>query len=242
VTSSGNEASTEEGAPEGGATAPDGTGDETFASEAGSPGDATSSDGNAGPLDATLDAAPPDAPMAGDDAITRDANPPAPDASGTDLARPGLAYTWQSMTSATADTGKVAAPALNDGSPLTQVNIDSSTGDHAGAWEGAGVVFPSGQSIASVAFVQGITGTASTGDGWFEANFGLQFSTDGMTWSAAGWSAVPAYAYSSAVSGKTFGFSGPAVSGVRGIRVVGQVNTVGKSWWAAANEISAFGP
>ena len=89
-------------------------------------------------------------------------------------------------------------------------------------------------------FVQGKTATSS--DGWFQANFGLQFSTDGTTWTDSGWNAAPTYAYSSAVSGKTYVFSGAQVSGIKGVRVVGQVNTSGgKSYWEAVNEVEVYG-
>jgi hypothetical protein len=235
----GGDAATEDQASGKAATPADGASQDASATADGPPPDATTiadtSPDDATSADATMldgnaevfDAPPDDGPL---------------DATATDLARSAIAYTWQSMTSATADTGKMAAPALNDGSLTTQVNIDSSAGDKANAWEGAGVIFASAQTVASAAFVQGTTGTASAGDGWFEANFGLQFSSDGTTWTAVGWNASPPYAYSSAVSGKKFSFSGPAVTGVRGVRVVGQVNTVGQSWWAAANEILVFGP
>ncbi|HEY2517395.1 MAG TPA: hypothetical protein VGI39_41265 [Polyangiaceae bacterium] len=179
-----------------------------------------------------LDAAPP-----GDAGPAGDANPPP-----VDLARAATAYTWQSMLSATADTGKLAAPALNDGSLSTQVNIDSSSGDVANAWEGAGVVFANPVTVATVIFAQGKTGGSSSGDGWFEANFGLQVSMDGSSWADSGWSANPPYAYSSAVSDKSFTFTGTALPGIRGVRLVGQVNTVGSSWWEAANEVTVFGP
>jgi hypothetical protein len=196
---------------------------------------------------------PEDAPAAADageatDAIAPDASlsdAPLSDATAADadVAPTGTGYTWQSMTSATANTGRLAAPAVNDGSLVTQVDIDNSSGDDANAWEAGGVVFPSAIDVASVVFVQGTTGSQSTGDGWFEANFGLQFSPDGTAWAAAsGWSVSPNYAYSSGVSGKTFTFSGVAVSGVRGVRVVGQVNTVGKSWWEAVNEVMVYEP
>jgi hypothetical protein len=144
------------------------------------------------------------------------------------------------MTSASADTGRLAAPAVNDDSVATQVNIDSSSGDQANAWEGAGVVFTNARLVTSATFVQGTT--VSGGDGWFEANFTLQITTNGSSWTDAGWSSTPAYAYSSAVSGKTYVFTGSApLTGVRGVRVVGQVNTVGDSWWAAVKELIVLG-
>jgi hypothetical protein len=143
------------------------------------------------------------------------------------------------MASSSADTGRNAAAAVNDGNPSTQVNIDSSAGDRTNAWEGAGVVFSSGRTVVSVGFVQGTT--VSGGDGWFEANFKLQFSMDGTTWMDSGWGVTPAYGYSSAVSDRTYTFSGAQQTAIEGVRVVGQVNTVGNSWWEAVKEVEVFG-
>ena len=156
------------------------------------------------------------------------------------LAPLGDGYTWQSMTSSSADTGKLAAAAVNDDSLATQANIDNASGDNVNAWQAAGTVFASAHTITLVRFVQGTTGSSS-GDGWFEANLVLQFSMDGSTWHDAGWSVAPAYAYSSAVSGKMYTMSGAPAAGVRGVRVAGQVNTVGNSWWAAVTEVITLG-
>ena len=193
-----------------------------------------------------LDASPPGNDDAQIDA-NDDASAPPVDASddspgSTNIAPTGVGYTWQSMTSATANTGRLTAPVVNDNSLSTQANIDSSTGDDTNAWEAAGVIFASAQSVSAVTFVQGATGSASAGDGWFEASFALQLSTDGSSWSTSAWSASPPYAYSSAVSGKAYVFSGTPVTGIVGVRVVGQVNTAGKSWWAAAKEVMVFPP
>jgi hypothetical protein len=241
IEASANEASANEASDDGyPGAAQEGGAAEASASDSALPGDASGNAPDAESPDAEAGDAGPD-PQ--DATPPFDANPPDGAEGGpVDVARAGTGYTWQSMTSATADTGRLAAPALNDGSPSTQVNIDSSSGDKANAWEAAGVVFASPLTVASVSFVQGTTGSSTSGDGWFEANFGLEVSTDGTSWSAQAWSSAPAYGYSSGVSGKTFTFSGAPLSGVRGVRVVGQVNTAGKSWWAAANEVMVFGP
>jgi hypothetical protein len=185
------------------------------------------------------DARPEDADndAGGDDAGAGDTS--TPDAAPIDLAPLGQGYTWQSMTSATATSGRQSAPAVNDGSLTTQANIDSSSGDSANAWEAAGVLFTSARTVTSVRFVQGTT--VSGGDGWFEASFGLQLSMDGTTWTASSWTSTPAYSYTSAVSGKTYTFTGAPATGIKGVRVVGQVNTVGDSWWAAVKEIVIYG-
>jgi hypothetical protein len=212
------------------------------AAEGDDAGEGDDASGSDTPEASAVDAAAPDAGPSGDAGSPGDGSSSDADAGPVDIARAATAYTWQSMLSSTADTGRLAAPALNDGSLATQVNIDSASGDVANAWEGAGVVFASPVAVVSVLFVQGKTGAGTSGDGWFEAGFALQISADGTTWMNAGWTANPAYAYSSAVSGKTFTFQGLALGGVRGVRVVGQVNTTGNSWWEAANEVIVYGP
>jgi hypothetical protein len=141
------------------------------------------------------------------------------------------------MTSETDNTGRMAASGVNDGSLTTQVDIDSSSGDKTKAWEAAGVVFASARTVTSVVFVQGTTAS----DGWFEANMRLQFSTDGTTWTDATWNVAPAYSYTAAVSGKTYTFTGAPVAGAVGVRVAGQVNTTGNSWWLAVKEVQVLG-
>jgi hypothetical protein len=230
---------TEAGPPGDDASSPDSSGaDSSGVDSSGGPED------TGAPADVTVPAddsgrGPADAPSEGDAPSSHDA-PSGQDApASTNLAPTGTGYTWQSMTSASADTGKKAAPAVNDGNASTDADIDSSSGDSANAWEGAGVVFASAHAMASVTFVQGKT--VAGGDGWFEANLKLQFSTDGTTWTDSGWSSAPTYSYSSAVSGKSFVFSGAQASGIKGVRVVGQVNTTGNSWWAAVGEVEVFG-
>jgi hypothetical protein len=219
-----------EATPPSGDSGGDAPGAETSApTDTGAPPDSTPSDG---------DGSPGDAPSAGDAPGDGPSRTDAPTTS--DLAPSGSGYTWQSMTSSSANTGRQSAPAVNDGKTSTQANIDSSSGDSMNAWEGAGVVFSSAHGVASVTFVQGLTMTAS--DGWFEANLKLQFSSDGTTWTDSSWSCTPAYGYSNAVSGKSYVFQGTTpASGVLGVRVVGQVNTLGNSWWAAVSEIEVFG-
>jgi hypothetical protein len=213
---------------------PEGGGDDAPAGLDGTGGDgAPTSDGSS-----SEDGAASDAHDAGDALAVSDVAAQDGPAS-TNIAPNGTGYTWQSMTTSAVDTGKTAAPAVNDGSLSTQVNIDSSSGDKANAWEGAGVTFSSGRAVSGVSFVQGATATG--GDGWFEANFKLQLSNDGTTWMDSGWSVTPAYSYSSAVSGKTYAFHGAQAAGIKGARVVGQVNTTGNSWWAAVKEVEVYG-
>jgi hypothetical protein len=81
-------------------------------------------------------------------------------------------------------------------------------------------------------------------DGVFAADFGLQFSPDGVTWSAAPeWTVSPNYPYNSAAAANTrFEFSGGVFSG-RGFRCAGQVHTSSdatNSWAAFATEVEAY--
>jgi hypothetical protein len=166
------------------------------------------------------------------------------------LAFSGTAYRWYSMPYATDVTNQIAAPGLNDNDLTTDVNlgpfgcdIGTAVPGNAGAYEAAGVLWSSPQSISEVAFTNGSYGP--NGDGVFDTDFRLQSSDDGSSWSVvSGWSLTPAYAYDSPdAAGVTYIFSGPAISAM-GVRVVGLVHgseAAPSSWWANATEIQAFG-
>jgi hypothetical protein len=169
--------------------------------------------------------------------------------SSSNLALSGTAYRWWDMSSPTATTNQTAAPQLNDNNLATGVTLSGGGLDGAGddapnAYEAAGVLWSATQNLNQVVFTNG-NYTASQ-DGVFDANFGLQFTTDGITWTnATGWSVTPAYAYNSSnASGVSYVFTGPATK-VLGFRVVGQVYTSAtgvNSWYDNANEVQAFAP
>jgi hypothetical protein len=169
--------------------------------------------------------------------------------SGTKLALSGTAYRWWDMSTPTATTNQTTAPQLNDNNLQTGVTLSGSGLDGAGddapnAYEAAGVLWSAAQNLKKVVFTNGAY--TSSQDGVFDANFGLQFTTDGIHWTnATGWSVSPAYAYnSSRASGVSYVFTGPAAR-VLGFRVVGQVYTSPtgvNSWYDNANEVQAFGP
>jgi cellulose 1,4-beta-cellobiosidase len=165
--------------------------------------------------------------------------------SAVNLAVSGTAYRWYGMTTPTATTHQTAAPGLNDNDLTTNVSLGPTTApyDITNAYEGAGVVWSSAQSISSFDFING--SQSPTGDGSFDANLQLQSSADGSTWTVvSGWSLSPAYAYNSPASaGVIYTFSGSAIS-ARGMRVVGRVHTAQtapNSWWANVTEVQAFG-
>jgi O-glycosyl hydrolase len=158
------------------------------------------------------------------------------------LALTGTAYRWFAMTSATANTGKTAAPGLNDNNLTSDVSLSGGGDDAANAYEAGGMIFPSAQTIDKVVFISG-SFNASSFDGVFDKNFGIQTSTDGTTWTAvSNWSLTPAYAYNSPSAGNvSYTFSGAALN-VLGVRVVGQVHSLpgNDSWFANATEVQAF--
>ncbi len=158
--------------------------------------------------------------------------------SDTNIAPNGTAYGWNANTSSTANTNKSAQPGLNDGNLTNNVDLDSA-GDAVGAWEAAGVTWTSTKTISSVNFINGDITTG--GDGYLTASLTLQFTTDGSTWTNSGWSVSPAYPYSSAAGGQTYTFTGTAVSGVLGARVVGQVRTTDTSYHWIVKEVQTIG-
>ncbi len=158
----------------------------------------------------------------------------------TNIALSATGYRWSKNTTDTANTNRVAAAGINDNDLATNVNLNAGD-DNANAWEGAGVVWASPQdSISSVKYKNGTWDGAQNGA--FSANFKLQFTTDGTTWTDSGWTSSPAYNYDSPSSSlATYTFTGPTVSGKIGARVVGQVRTANAlSWIGHAAELQVF--
>ncbi len=157
--------------------------------------------------------------------------------SGTNYALTGTGYRWWKNTSATSNSNRVAASVLNNDNTLDETSLRGSTTENANAWEGAGVVWSSNKTISHFEFFNGARD--GDDDGVFTANFKLQFTTDGTTWTNA--TATTAYDYDSwNASGKLYTFNFNATS-VRGVRVVGQVRTSGaNSWLVYAREVRAY--
>jgi hypothetical protein len=156
----------------------------------------------------------------------------------TNIAPSGTAYGWNANTTATANTNRTALPGLNDNNLTADVDIDAA-GDAVNAWEGAGVTWTTAKTISSAKFINGTVTTG--GDGFLTANCKLQFSTDGSTWVDSGWTISPAYPNSASASGQTYTFSGTAVSGKLGARVVGQVRTTDTSYHWIVKEVQVIG-
>lgn len=160
---------------------------------------------------------------------------------GTNVALSGTGYCWWSLTNLSADSNRTSCAGVNDNNLTANVELHQGSDDNMAAYQGAGVVWASGQTINSVVYKNGTLDQYD--NGVFTADIRLQFSTNGTTWTDSGWTISPAYAYdSSAAGGVTYTFSGPAVSNVKGVRVIGQVRTTNASlsWHAHAVELQAI--
>jgi hypothetical protein len=165
------------------------------------------------------------------------------------LALAGTAYRWSGMTGSTANTGRVAAAGLNDGTLKHPVYLNGpgtdggGTSDAFNAWEAAGVIWTTRQTISKAVYINGAY--TSSQDGVFDRGFTLQFTLDGKTWfnAPASWVASATYKYnSSGAANQVITFTGPATS-VLGFRFVGQVytsRTGTNSWYAITKQVEAF--
>ena len=161
--------------------------------------------------------------------------------SGVNIAPSGTAYRWSGLNNATSNSNAIAAPGLNDNNLATDVPLTGGGDDAANAYEAAGILWSSTQSIFDVTFTNGSFGGSN--NGVFDNNVGLQITTNGTTWTAAsGWTLTPAYPYNLASAAETtYTFTGPAVA-VMGVRVVGEVHSLTgtDSLSDNATEVQAF--
>lgn len=162
-------------------------------------------------------------------------------AAQTNIAPNGQGYYWNSMKTATATTDQTATTLINDGNDSNTLNCDVTGETSTNRYEGAGVIFSSAQSnITSVAFINGPLD--SNGNGNFEANMSLQ-TYNGSTWSVvSGWTVSPTYPYTSAAASQTYTFTGPALNGVLGVRIVGEVRVaaIDDSWSWTVNQVMIY--
>lgn len=153
------------------------------------------------------------------------------------IALKGTAYGWSGMTSATSNSGRVAQPGLNDNNLIKDVDLQPN-GEKAGAWQAAGIMWSSPVNITAVNFING--SITKDGDGFLTANCMLQFTTNGSIWTNSNWVINPSYPYSKAAGGKTYTFSGPAINGILGARIVGQVRTTDTSYHWIVKEVQVM--
>jgi len=160
-----------------------------------------------------------------------------PVAGNSNIAPSGTGYIWSKNASATSAANQAASAGVNDGNLTTLVNVNPTGENGVANYEGAGVIWSSTHSVSSVNFING--GDDGYGNGFFQANTQLQFTTNGTTWTNSGWTLSPAYPNSTAAWGHTYTFSGTAVSGVKGARVVGQLGGTSYGW--TVNEVQVIG-
>jgi GH18 family chitinase len=161
------------------------------------------------------------------------ATPPVID---SNMAPSGVGSVWVTNLSASANTNRSAKPGINDGNLTTSVLLNPPGEGGAAVWEGAGVIWSAVKTITSAKVING--DDDGYGNGYFQANTKLQFSSDGRTWTDSGWSISPTYPNNSSAWNKTYSFSGTAKTGVKGLRVVGQM---GDSWSGSIKEVQAIG-
>jgi hypothetical protein len=108
----------------------------------------------------------------------------------------GTGYIWSANSSSTSNSNRVVKTGVNDNNFTSDFPLSSSP-DVANAWQAAGIVWSTTQAnVNKVEFTNGSWFTPWGGDGAFMANFKLQFTTDGTTWTDSGWSS-PSYDYGS---------------------------------------------
>jgi O-glycosyl hydrolase len=164
----------------------------------------------------------------------------------TNLAREGIGYTWYTLSSEFDNSPRAPVPAINDGDSNTDVLLLPGGGveQSQNVYEAGGVIWNDPRAIDTVTWKNG--SWSALGDGVFGADFVLQFSADGLTWTNAGpeWTLSPPYSYDSSSAANTlFRFSGQPVTAL-GLRCVGRVHTSDSSgsWGASATEVEAFPP
>jgi hypothetical protein len=161
--------------------------------------------------------------------------------SPTNIAPNGKGYIWHTLPSQTGTNNQTAATGINDGNLTVGVNADTAGEPSQNQYEAGGIIFTTAQSgITQVNFINGQIDTY--GNGNFEQNLALQ-TYNGTAWSnVAGWTLSPAYPYTTAAGGVTYSFTGAALNGVLGVRVVGllRCSCLDNSWSWIVNEVQIY--
>jgi spore germination protein YaaH len=149
----------------------------------------------------------------------------------------GTGYAWSANSSATANTNKVAAPAVNDNNTTDTLVLNTAGENGALKWQAAGVTFAAAKTITSAVFVNGALDTY--GNGYFESGLSLQYTTNGTTWVESGWTVAPGYPNTASAASASYTFSGTAIAGATGVRVSGR--TGASSWSGSVKELKVTG-
>ena len=149
----------------------------------------------------------------------------------------GTGYVWTANTSATANTNKVAAPAVNDNNTTDTLVLNAAGEGGALKWQAAGVTFAAAKTITSAVFTNGALD--AYGNGYFESGLSLQYTTNGTTWVESGWTVAPGYPNTASAASASYTFSGAAIAGVTGVRVSGRTGASSRS--GSVKEIKVTG-
>jgi hypothetical protein len=164
-----------------------------------------------------------------------------PGGGGTNIALSGIGYTWFNISSTYFGNSR-NEPQINDGNVTTDFPLTGSGDDNPSSDEAAGVIWATAQTIRSLKYHNGTCDQYDNAS--FTANLRLQFTTDGTTWTTdSAWTISPSYPYDSCTaSNQVYTFSGPAKSGIRGVRVIGAVHGTNSSLsrHARAREVQVF--
>ncbi len=139
----------------------------------------------------------------------------------------GIGYGWSDIpfATSTSNTTRIAITGINDGDKATNEPIPDCTIGQ--AWQAVGVVWTVAQSASKVVFYNG---SFIDGNGYFTSGIKIQSSIGGNRWTdVAGWNISPTYTNSSDDCDKIFTFTGPLLSNIKGIRVIGQVDASNSS-------------
>jgi len=155
----------------------------------------------------------------------------------SNIAPSGKGEIWSGMSSATANTGEVANILVNNGSNTTSITLSPNGENGAVKYEAAGVIWSSTHSVSSVIYENGPID--SNGNGYFQSGFSMEYTTNGTTWVQSGWTTAPVYPYSTAAGSQSYTFTGTALTGVLGVRVVGAAGA--SSWSGSVTQVEAIG-
>lgn len=156
------------------------------------------------------------------------------------IAPTGTGYRWSLNLTSTSNANRIAETGINDNNLNITVQLNTGGADDLGyAFEAGGVIWNNSVDIASVDFIQG--DISANGNTCFTANLSVQVTTDGTTWTESGWTVSPNYPYENTASaGITYTFTGNVKTGIKGVRICGQVHTNNNSWVASIKEVRAY--